>query len=668
MSQANVVLKKLTEIRLNKGADSVVLCRASQRCTLLKNGGDLGEMSFFEFIQTVLYGTGNNRQIGEGSVSFSGSKSVTVTRDLISNKATIKINGNEIKLKKNQTPGSYLFGLNMAAFTKAVLVDGRSFIIGAGQESLRAHIQQQFIPQLEEKKPVVQMEVTEDLGEVRSKRIALEKQLQMMPEPSTQLNYEPVDPPAIGELLKALEQTREIEKRLLERRIRLNEEFKNTKSKDQTALLPATAPILCELEKIANEMDSLDAETNSYRSALSQGVSFAVRASIIIALMMSCGAAAIGQILDEPLLTYAAIVTVVAAIGGVIWAWVKRMNRIVLTTKKAKATTKRRRQLRDKAAKLCLRVGTAASGEDLNPESIRTLVDRIGRRDMGRFLNETIAPYVDTDEELSIVRTLAKALESPLSQAAEIRDSKLPAVPLVRVTQSVMSILSDWSHALEESGKRVENAVSAQVRQKIEREMVVQALEKLKATEKTLALNGNKTKKASKTTNTPTARLAQHLNHVFVPLLQRYLGAEAPELFLDDLMPKFKHAPSSTTNSLVALILRLFYPADQLPQIPSIGHVVLDLGLAVGKENEKVLGQLLASSPICGPILLSHSRPELEHSMTDSLAMEMIAMIGISEVEKTHTDIDSTLYSGHDHFTPQAASGALNVLLKSSSH
>ncbi len=658
-----VILHRLVELKLSDESGTQVMRIPPHRCNLIGLPSPDSRISFLEFLEFVLYGTSLIKTSGTVSMVFTGSKTVQAERDLATSKAQVRIGGRLTKPDAEQSLGEFLFGLSEVQFRKAVIVDTRDFVLPAGVQALGNHLRDLLLPTKPTATSAKKTPPTQDLQSVRSKRQALERQLELMPKPSAEVAIDPIDPPDIEGLVQALEQTREIEKRILERRIRLADELKKTTSQDQACFSATTAPILGELEKIANLIEETEGETKKLRTAVTAGFGFAARSSVIISLMIAAGAAAIGGILAEPLLTKVAIGLGVLSAVGIIAMWLRRMNRIMLATQQAKAVRAKRTKLRDRASKLCLRIGTAASGEDLNPESLRILIDRTSKRDAKRHLQEILSPFVDTDSELVTVKKLFKALQSPLHEAAEIRDRDLPQVPLVRLTQSAMGILSDWTKALSESGRRVESAVSDKVRFQVERELVEQSLEKLIATERTLELNkGRNTPKKEE----PSARIAKHLNQIILPLLQRHLGELAPQTFGADLTPSFRTRPDSTVNSFIALALRLFNPGVTQSEVSALGKIVIDPGLAVGAALEARLGQLIAHSPICGSLLITHSRQELADSFARSMVLEIGSSIGKSSWEDLVEPEETTLYSAHDHPEPQAGSPS-HVLLKSAS-
>lgn len=664
MNQPKVVLHRLNELRLQRDDLDLSILQPKQRFRLLTNGGRIGEFGFIEFIDRVLFGSITQGHTGLASLLFDGSKSVLIVRDLATNKARVEIDGSPISLANGQQPGPFLFGMQQDKFAETCLVDGRDFVIPKGSKALQDHLIRVLTPASARKKPITNAPVAEDLDAVRAKRIALEKQLELMPKQESKTTYDLLDPPSMDELLRSLEQSREVEKRLIDRRIALTEEFKKTSNLDQRQLTPVTAPILGELEILAKKIEDNEFQTADLRSSLNQQGNFLARAAVIISLMISAGSAAIGHLLEEALLTKIAIGLAGIALLGVLSIWLARLNRIVMTTRQAKTLRSRRIKLKEKASKLCMRIGTAASGDDLSPEAIRTLVDRIGRRDTSKVIKEALAPFIDTDAELATVKKLARALESPLIEAAEIRDPNLPAVPLVRVTRAAMSVLADWSKSLDENCKRVERVVAEETKAKVERELVEQSVERMRITERTLELNRGRKMKPE---IDPVARAAQYLNRSLLPILTRYLGESAPRKFTNELSPIFVSEPSSEANSFVALIVRLFDVRGSRQEIASIGNFVVDPGLAVGSQLEPVLNRLLSNSPYSGSISVLHTRIELERTFLNSIALEAQCSIGMTESEDRVQRIESSVYSGHDHSSAPIAS-PLDLLLEPASN
>ncbi len=654
MQQIGLILERLEELRFLTPSDTQVLRVPRQRCGLVRDLGTIGGLSFYDFIEQTLYGIRSHRQAGTASLIFSGGGDVLVERHFLTDAFEVVVNGEKQALKAGQSPGEYLFAMNRDAFREAVLVDGRDFIVPKGREALQNYLTDLLLEGPTALRPAPGTE-TEDLESVRQRRIALEKQLATLPAPDRNIALPTPEPPNMDEFLQALEQTREIERRLLERRLRLNEEARIL---SQDAALPAGANagvILAELEKKASHLEEMDGALKALKRASQQGPAFAVKAAVIITLMISAGAAAIGQILEEVLLTRTAFFLAGLAVVGTIAIWFMRLNRLIKTTSEAKALRLKRNQLRDQAAKLCLRVG-AVGAEDLSPDSIRTLIDRTSRRDLRRMLKEAILPFVDSEQELKCVRRLHRALETPLTEAAEARDRDMPAVPLVRVTRSALGMLSQWTRAVQESCEEAVSARQQLMREQVERELLEQSLEKLRATERTLELVH---KKAIQPESEPAHRAARHLNQVFVPLLHRYLGHDAPRSFDADLMPQFAGEPSSCVNSFIALIVRLFNPAQARRQVRPVGSVVMDPGLAVGCELESPLAQLLAHSPMCGHVTLTHSRQELEEAFLRAAALDVGTTMGMANVEEL-ADLEARgLYSPHDHTSPAPSTSHL---------
>ena len=638
-------LDALTEIRVDRKGQTEAFRPGLGRCQLYGNGGCLFGIPIQELLAALLYGDTRMSLDAVISASFSGEKKIDIRRQGSHGQVILSINGNQQKLGQ-QSPGLFLFGVNRTTFVRNVDIDARDAIVAAGSSSLQESLRTLLLPNaLPKKTPLPEMARTDDLAKVQAKRRILEREYAALPQEDGPLPFEAVDPPAMGELIEALEETRLVEKRMLDRRLELGAALQQATAVGQKAGIPPVSSLLDELEEKARALENNQNELTQLRNESNQPTSFLTKTGIIIGLIVSTGLGGAGIQLDETALVQFGVGIAGLTTVSVIGLWLVRMNRIVATTRAAKTLRMQRGNLKEEARQTCLRVGAMADFEDITPAAIRSVVDRAASRNIGRVLKETLAPFVDQPAEINIVKRLAKILEMPLTTAGR-SDDKIPAVPLVRVTQSVLNLAGQWNQALGTCAERVEAAVTDKVRNQIERELLENSLEKLRATERTLELNS--IKKSSVPGDTATAKAATALNLKILPLLVRRLGKQAPSKFAADLKPEFSSEPTSEVNSFIRSCVLVSGLGEPSMHINSIGRFLRDPGFIVGPSLEEAFIAALTTSPQFGRVNLVHSRPELEQAFIRMASPAFPALVNrVEKEEALELSTAEEVYSSH---------------------
>lgn len=593
---------------------------------------------------------------GESLVAlFGGSRRLELRRDQ-ANRPGLRIGQHELDLG-GRNPAEILFGVDAATLVRELVVDGRDVRPEAGAEALRDALRQLLgLPPVAAAVPT---RPAEDLEALRKRRRLLERELDALPREET-IAAEPVDPPAMGDLLEALEAAREVDRRILTRRLELAQAYEKAIKQPVADFLPANQAVLEQLETLADELERERGALGALKRRETAPTPFWVKGLTVVLVIIALLSALAGKSLPDPGLVTFGLATAGAVVLLLAGLWFGRLRGVITATRQARRMRAGRQELRERARALLARVGAMTDPDNLGPETIRDLIDRLARRDFGRIVKDLVAPFVDTPAELGVVRKLARALETPLERAAEALDARTPAVPLVRVTRAALGLAKGWSEALEESGRRVEAVVTRKVRARIEREMLEESIEKLRTTERTLELAAGAGAGLPRGNGDGAARkAAQRLEIRLLPLLRRGLGDRAPRGFGADLLPAFDRPPTAEVNAFIMLLATLVDIREPAFLREPLGRFLIDGNLFLDDELEVVLARCIAELPQCGTLNLAFRRAGLERAFREAAAPLIPALIADGA---TGRPAPAELYSGHVA-RDQVAAAPAHVLL-----
>ncbi len=616
---------------------------------LLATFGEIPACEIPEILLRLFYGP---LAPGENiTARFGGARPVVLRRDE-KGRTTLSVGGQAVD-SGTRSPGEIVFGVAREAFRDELIFDARELRPGRGSEALRDALRAQLgLPLLERSGGARQ---AEDLEALRRRRRLLERELDAMPR-DAEVATDPVDPPAIGDLLESLEAAREVDRRILTRRLELARALEQASKRPVAELVPPNTVVLEQLETLADDLDQERRALGTLKGTEVQTTPFWARAGTGLLVLVALLSALAGKALAEPILVDLGLGLAGLAVVAIGLIWFGRVRGILQTTRRARRIRAGRQQLRERARELLARIGAIADADEISPESLRELIDRVSRRDFGRILKDLIQPFIDSPGELGVVKKLVRALETPIARAAEVTDARTPAVPLVRVTRAALALAGDWSAALAETSKRIASDVEKRVRLQIEREMLEESIEKLKNTERTLELAaGHGRAKPDPIVENAARRLETRL----LPLLRRQLGARAPRSFKSDLTPCFDFEPTAATNAFILLMATLMDLREPGFRREALGRFLIDATLPLDADLEIAFARAVAELPQAGTLNLAFSRPEFAASFRRSASPLIPALISDAEAG---VKAETELYSGHDR-PGKPAAGPAHLLL-----
>ncbi|HGY91395.1 MAG TPA: hypothetical protein ENK43_09505, partial [Planctomycetes bacterium] len=525
---------------------------------------------------------------------------VEVTRDLSSGKAAVTVGGTPQDLERKE-PGQFLFGTGRSEFESNWTHDVRGDLIAAGPSSLTKALRADVLRTLPPSNTRV------DTRALQQRRAQIEARLDELVSESDEAAPPPVDPPALGDVLEGLEECREVDIRLLDRRIEQAQAMDELKSQSSITAIPTS--LLNEADNLANEVEELDRELKAIRKSETRRSNETLKAIVVVLIVAAAGLAALGHQLGEKNLLKLGLGLALGTLGLIAVAWLLHFKRLMKVARQARALRTRRNRFKEKARNLIRRLGVTVDPKDTSPDTLRRIADSLRERKKKLDIETALAPFIDTPRELAMARKLREALDRPLRDVAS-GDDDAPAAPLVRTTRAVLALAKDWQAALEENGRNLESHLQTKIRRNIELDLLEENLRKLLEAEKEAARQGSVDPQTE-----ALKRRARQLRRHLLPELQRLLGAEAPSRIDDDLQVVFEGTPSASMNSFILTLSRLTVP---VAPTPTCGRWLLDAGLGLARPEWSAFAAWLTSSPRASHLTLAWRDPILRDRLLDA--------------------------------------------------
>lgn len=547
MTDRIVRIKDLDSIRITlPGQDPLEIALGGRRIGILAEVAGR-RVDLASLVESTFYGqeAGEIDGIQEVELRFAGDAPVVVRRHFLNGTCSLRIAGRIVDLGE-QTPGQHLFGLPRSAASRALRVDGRKSLADAVEHGVAGALQ----------RDLAVLAGLEDACEVQNRITALDRRIESirngiesMPAPP-ETSFRASDPPALGNLIKAIEETREVERRLLGRRIELAGKLEGL-SKGEAKIAGATSQTLIDsLDSSASALEKIEKEIASLAAKAAAGGAQSIITVTVVIVIAVCGLALMGRELGDDLMFRGGLAAAGAALIGGVGAGLIRAQSIISATKKVKDLRQEKEDTSKKALGTCRRVGAPADLGDVTPDTLRRIADRARGRNVSQEIRSSVGPLIDTPAELDMVRKLAEALERPITES---KDPSAPTAPVIRASAAVVDLATQWVEHVDETARSIEAAGRDRVVYETERELLNQSLAHLEKERDDLA-----TQQQSHVALAESSRnLARRLDREVVPILRRILGVDAPVGFTTELVPMGRVRGEPAEDAVILTVARL---------------------------------------------------------------------------------------------------------------
>jgi hypothetical protein len=498
-------------------------------------------------------------------------------------------------------------GLDRSTLRRSTLIRGHDHAaVGGGREALAASLRRIF-GIADSATSAGESERQREIEDLSSRLREVESALAALDEASP-ASERPADPPALQNLLESLEEAREIDRRLISRRLELARALDDLSNgeKKPGELAPAVKREIRECQRLL-EASEKELKALCERARPGKGMT-SMAVAVLIGLLSASGLMLAGKfVLDDSTLAELGL----RAAGGVLAlgfiAWFIRSASVVRVGTAAKKAGARATKLRERARREIAAAGGPARLERVDAATLREFLAGAGRRSAQEEIVETLAPFIDEAEEIQWLRQLEMGLAQDLGDVAVGNSSgSAPKLPLVRATDQVLDLTRNWAAALENHTGAVAEHVENRVRREIEEEMLQKAKRRL-----TSRLSELRVTRPSRSPALEQGEsLARRLNTLVAPALLEILGDNAPLNFDARLAPRGGGEPDAEVNGLTLLLARLLVLNGESDLSRSLGAILVDPGVTLSPEREAAFLAWLAQEPRLGRLLMIASRPE----------------------------------------------------------
>ncbi|MEE9393007.1 MAG: hypothetical protein V3W41_10920 [Planctomycetota bacterium] len=602
---------RLESIHLQfEGEEPVAVELGQDQLTLVDLPKGLESADLGDLLTRILYSDETPSQLVSAALTFRGPKGqvTTASRDWVTRQTRLTYPGQSAQTC-HQSLGHEILGLNREAFEKRYRLDDREQPgkdDAADPKSLGRRLRAE-LPKVNSNELDLDV-LLEEKSAISDRRSQVEAALKTLKEESGGDHVEPIDPPAVGELLESLNQAREIDARLLRRRIQLLDDMGRKLAPTRSDSRLPVAALLSGIETLAGQLENAESQYERLRQhTRRRGDGFIGMAVATATCTAGLALFAFGLwLFSQALAEFGLAVASIAAIASLIGAGLRGLGLF----RRAKALTIARRKLtdlREEGLKRIARVGAPADLDEIDSTSLRRVVDRVATREAGKEVAEWLAPYRDDPREKAQLEQLLVNLERPLGQTTRSSGGGTPEVPLIRATHAALAIAGQWTKALVSNRENLAEQVEAEIRRDVEIDLMSRTLRQLKNAERELdrRVGAAERQTASADAVAPEAALAAQLNESLIPTLQGIMAERAPLRFDGLLNPVYETRPSASTNALVYAVHRL---ESALTVDGAFARIYVDPGINLSETDEDLLFRYLADEVGCGPIVVSFRR------------------------------------------------------------